>query len=426
MNHFLAAAQARRETLVARLQDLVRIDTRNRYCGDKDAPGEAAGQHYLEPLLRKMGARTRMFDCPDDIYRRMRVIGPAERDFTGRPNLVAEWEFGEGPRVIINGHMDTVGVESMEIEPFAAEVRDGAVWGRGTSDCKGGITVAVEAIDMLLDAGIDLRGSLVFESVVEEESSGSGAGTLACLDAGYTGDVAIFVDGNDLAITLGCGGCLTADITVFGREGHAARGNGVSAIDKGFIIKQAIDRFKHERESQRPNCRVNIGIFRSGSHAAVIPGSAYLSLNIVYAVEEAQQARAAGEPWGGGPVRRRFEEVVREAEAVDEWLAAHPSEIVWVKDLVPFDQPDDDPWALRLGRVLREVLDREPQYNRMEAWTDAAFPAALGGIPTLLFGPALSGAPHGPTEHIMIDDMVAGAAVLAAFLADVLGSPAAD
>jgi len=421
MHRFLSAADQRRDTLVSRLQELVRIDTRNLYCGDSDAPGEAAGQDYLEPVLRELGGRTRLFDCPDDIYERMDVIGPADRDFSGRPNLVAEWDFGDGPRVIVNGHMDTVGVQGMDIDPFAAEVRDGAIWGRGTSDCKGGLTVGVEAIGMLLDAGLDLRGSLVFESVVEEESSGSGAGTLACLDAGYAGDVAIFVDGNGLAITLGCGGCLTADLTVRGREGHAARGTGVSAIDKGVLVKQAIDEFRREREGARPDCRVNIGIFRAGTHAAVVPGSAYMSLNIVYAVEEAEAAREAGHPWGGAPIRERFEEVIRQAEAGDPWLAEHPTEIVWVKDLVPFDQPDDEPWARRLGGVVREVLDREPVFDRMVAWTDAAFPVALGGIPTMLFGPALAGEPHGPAEHIMIDDMVACTAALAAFLADVLG-----
>lgn len=421
MHDFLTAAEARRNELVTMLQDLVRIDTRNRYCGDDDAPGEAAGQDYLEPILRELGAQTRRFDCPEDIYVRMQVIGPAERDFRGRPNLVGEWRFGAGPRVIINGHMDTVGTAGMTIAPFAAEVRDQAIWGRGASDCKGGLTMGVEAIRLLLDAGLDLRGSLVFESVVEEECSGSGAGTLACLDAGYTGDVAVFVDGNGLAITLGCGGCLTADLTVTGREGHAAHGTGVSAIDKGFIIKQAIDEFKREREAACPDCRVNVGIFRSGTHAAVVPGSAYLSLNIVYTVAEAEAAQAAGHPWGGAPVRERFEEIIRAAEAGDEWLSEHPTQITWVKDLVPFDQPDDDPWAQRLAAVARRVMGREPEFNRMNAWTDAAFPAALGGIPTMLFGPGLEGEPHGPTEHVMIEDLVSGAATLAAFLAEVLG-----
>lgn len=422
MQRFMSAAEEQREALVERLRDLVQIDTRNPYSGDPDSPGEAAGQDYLEPVLREMGADTTLFDCPGDIYERMQVIGPAGREFGGRPNLVGEWNFGDGPRVILNGHMDTVGAAGMAIDPFAAQVSEGAIWGRGTSDCKGGITTALGAIGLLLEAGLKLRGSLVLQSVVDEECSGSGAGTLACIDAGYTGDMAIFVDGKGQTVTLGCGGCLTADVTVEGREGHAAHGTGVSAIDKGCVVKQAIDRFKAEREGARPDCRVNIGIFRSGVHAAVVPGSAYMSLNIVYDVEEAAEAEAAGHPWGGAPIRARFEEMIREAEAADEWLAEHPSEIVWVKDLVPFDGSEDDPLARLMGEAVRAELGREPQFDRMMAWSDACWPAARGGIPTVLFGPALGGEAHGPREHIMIDDLVAGAAVLAAALAGVLGA----
>ncbi len=413
-------AEDRADRIVARLQDLVRIDTRNPYSGDQEWGGEKAGQEYLEPVLQEMGAATTLFDCPDDIYQRMGVIGPAQRDFTDRPNLVGEWDFGgEGPRVIVNGHMDTVGAEGMTIDPFAAEVRDGKVWGRGTSDCKGGITVGLEAIGILLDLDLPLAGSLVFESVVDEESSGGGAGTMACLDAGYRGDGAVFVDGNDMTITLGCGGCLTADVTVTGKEGHAARGTGVSAIDKGFLVKQAIDEFKQEREAEHPEARVNLGIFHSGVHAAVVPGSAYMSLNIVYEVAEAEQAEADGYGWGGKPIRDRFEQIIRAAEAEDEWLREHPSELVWVKDLIPFDQPDSDPWAQRLAAVYREVLHDEPVFNRMMAWSDSAYPRALFDIPTVLFGPAMGGQPHGPTEHIEIDQMVRCTKVLASFLADV-------
>jgi len=401
----------------------VRIDTRNPYCGDREWGGEKAGQEYLRPLLQEMGAKTTLLECPADIYQRMGVIGPAQRDFTDRPNLVGKWNFGgEGPTVIINGHMDTVGAEGMTIDPFAAQVRDGKIWGRGTSDCKGGLIVGLAAIKLLLELDLPLSGSLIYQSVVDEECSGGGAGTLACIDAGYTGDGAIFVDGNDLMLILGCGGCLTADVTVTGKEGHAALGTGVSAIDKGFIIKQTIDDFKRERETEYPACRVNLGIFRSGVHAAVVPGSAHMSLNIVYDVVEAQQAEADGYGWGGKPIRERFEQMIRAAEAKDEWLSERPSEIVWVKDLIPFDQPDSDPWAQRLAGVFREVLGQEPVFNRMMAWSDSAYPKALAGIPTVLFGPATSGEAHGPTEHIEIEQIVRCTQVLATLLADLLAT----
>ena len=80
----------RREQLVSRLQDLVRIDTRNRFSGDDGCMGERPGQQYLEPLLTELGATTTLFDCPDNIYERMGVTGPEGRDFSDRPNLVGE------------------------------------------------------------------------------------------------------------------------------------------------------------------------------------------------------------------------------------------------------------------------------------------------------------------------------------------------
>ena len=54
-----------------------------------------------------------------------------------------------------------------------------------------------------------------------------------------------------------------------------------------FHVKQAIDAFKAARESQYPDCLVNLGVLSAGSHPAVVPGSATMSLNLVYAVEEA-------------------------------------------------------------------------------------------------------------------------------------------
>jgi acetylornithine deacetylase/succinyl-diaminopimelate desuccinylase-like protein len=240
-------------------QDIVRINTVNPYSGDRDTGLEKHGQAYLEPILDSMGARTTLFEPPPDIYQRMGVLGPKGRSFKDRPNLVAEFDLGgEGPTIILNGHMDTVGVSDMTIDPFSGEVKDGAIWGRGSSDCKGGLTTAVIATKALLPYQDQLAGRIIFQSVVDEECSGSGAGTLACCDAGYRGHAAVVVDGNDLQITLGCGGCLTADLYVQGRAGHAARG-GISAIDKGLVVKSAIDAFKAQRERRFPDARVNLG-----------------------------------------------------------------------------------------------------------------------------------------------------------------------
>ena len=70
----------------------------------------------LQPILKKLGGRTRLLSTPPDVYDRMGVLGPKNRSFKDRPNLIAEFDFGkEGKRIILNGHMDTVGAAGMEL-----------------------------------------------------------------------------------------------------------------------------------------------------------------------------------------------------------------------------------------------------------------------------------------------------------------------
>jgi acetylornithine deacetylase len=411
-----------RDETVRTCQDLVRINTMNPYSGDPHSAGEKAGQEYLAPILEGLGAQVTLFEPTPDIYDRCGVLGPKNRVFTDRPNLVAEFGFGPGPRIVLNAHMDTVGAQDMEFDPFAAEVRDGKIWGRGTSDCKGGQTVGVMALKALLALGVELHGSVCFQSVVDEECNGGGAGTLACIEAGHThGDLAIFLDGNELTFTLGCGGCLTADVFVQGRSGHAARG-GVSAIEKALSIKQAVDAFKREREARYPNALLNLGIFRSGVHPAVVPADAYLSLNIVYDLEEARAAEAEGRGWNGSAIREEFEQRLAEADRGDEWLAGHPTRVEWVKDLIPFAVPPADPAIQDFTATFRAVRQEEPVFNRMDAWSDSCYPARLANMPAVLFGPGTAGCAHASVEYVEIEKLVAATKVVAAHLAAKLGA----
>ena len=404
------------DEMVEICQSLVRVNTVNPYSGDPNPGNELNGQVILKPILEKMGAKTRLFETPADIYERMGVIGPKGRKFAGRPNLVGEFAFGSGgKRIIINGHMDTVAVAGMTIDPFSGDVKDGKVWGRGASDCKGCLTAGLMAVKALLPFSDALAGSIVYESVMDEECSGSGAGTLTCCNEGYTGDMAIVVDGSGLSITHGCSGCLTADVTVHGQGGHAAVG-GISAIDKGFSVKSAIDDFKMARESRYPDSKVNLGIFNSGVHSAVVPSSAYLSLNIVYKLEEAQKAQADGAKFGGVQIREAFDKVIRDCDESDQWLKEHRSQIEWVKDLLPFETPEDDPLPQGLRSTFIDVLGTEPEVSTMNAWLDGAWIYHFAKAPIVSFGPGKPGTAHADVEYIEIEDMRNCAKVIACFL----------
>ena len=64
----------------------------------------------------------------------------------GRWNVVGRLEGdGTGPTLLLNGHLDTVGVDGMSVDPFGAELRDGRLWGRGSCDMKGGVAALLAA-----------------------------------------------------------------------------------------------------------------------------------------------------------------------------------------------------------------------------------------------------------------------------------------
>ncbi len=393
-------------------QQLVRINTVNPYSGDPKAQGELAGQKFLEAKLQEIGVKTRLFEPPSDIYEQAGILGPKDREFSGRPNLVGEKVFGSGgKRIILNSHMDTVGTQAMAIEPFSGQLMDGRIWGRGSSDSKGGLVTAFLAMKALtiFAESHPLKGEIIFQSVVDEECSGSGAGTLACCLEGYIGDFALVVDGAYMGIAPGCTGVVTADIVVRGLSGHGATG-GISAIDKAILVKTAIDQFKGQRLEENPGALVNLGVFYAGTHAAVVPGEALLSVNIVYTQKEASKEG------DGRNLRDEFQEKIRQAESRDDWLASNPSQITWVKDLPPFSTSEDHPIVFDLAKAFNRVLSRPAPFRRNQAWGDASHLSRIGGMPTVMFGPATQGVAHGPQEYIQVDDIIDAAKVIALFL----------
>ncbi|CAA9248872.1 MAG: Acetylornithine deacetylase [uncultured Chloroflexi bacterium] len=415
-------------------QALVRLNTVNRHSGDAHPGNEGHGQRLIRPLLEELGARTELFDCPADVYTRLGVLGPRDRDFSDRPNLLAELAYGAGgPTVVLQCHMDTVGVDDMTLDdPLSGRIEDGRLWGRGSSDMKGGLAAALTALQALHDVRHELHGRIVFASVVEEESNGSGAGALAWIDRARRGelfggdlrpdgngrlaDLALCTDGSGPEVWRSYGGVLTVDVHVQGRSGHPARPGGVSAIEKALVAKEALDVYKAEREALGAGRNVNLGLFRGGTHPAVVAGAASMSLNMSYPAADAFAAEAAGHGFGNAPGRARFEQLVRERCAADPWLAEHPPVIDWIKDLIPFELTEDHPLVQDLAATHRRVLGQEPPIGVNPAWSDACYLPRFAGTPAVVCGAGVPGQAHTAAEYGETHRIVDCARVLAAFL----------
>jgi len=225
-----------RERLVADLSAIVRIPS---ITGDESAvAADLAGR------LRDAGMRVETVS-PDPATVRADPAWPGEETSrTALPVVIGRLGRPGGRRVILSGHVDVVPVgdaATWTVDPWAAEIRNGRLYGRGACDMKGGVAAILAAVRAIVasGAGSDLRGELVVALVPGEEDGGQG--TLAAIRAGVTGDLAIIPEPSNLDIVVAHAGAITFRLTVPGRAAHASqRREGVSALDNLGTVLRAL------------------------------------------------------------------------------------------------------------------------------------------------------------------------------------------
>lgn len=143
----------------------------------------------------------------------------------GRPSVGAVLGGnGDGPRLVLNGHMDTVPIDDpglWSVDPFLGEVRDGFVYGRGACDMKAGLTVQIAVARYLAEHADRMNGSLVLHFAAGEECAEPG--TLSLLEAGFGGDVGITTEPTQLQVATAARGVAFYTIRIKGRSAHASR-----------------------------------------------------------------------------------------------------------------------------------------------------------------------------------------------------------
>ena len=196
------------------LAELVAIDSVNPGLVS-GAAGEAAIVTFLRNRLETAGFATL-------------VVTPEKHP--DRPSLLA-WHQGSrpGPTLLLNGHVDTVGVEGMPA-PFEPKVEGDRLYGRGAADMKGGVAGLVIAAE---EIAREDRGSVVLALVADEEDAS--LGTEAVIDRlGETGlapDVAVVGEPTHLARTVSLRGFAVVEVEFAGRSAHSSLpAEGVNAV----------------------------------------------------------------------------------------------------------------------------------------------------------------------------------------------------
>ncbi|MFN0086456.1 MAG: M20/M25/M40 family metallo-hydrolase [Blastocatellia bacterium] len=209
-------ARAGRAGLIETITELVGIPSENR----PPRGSEGACQRYVLDRLNRMGLKAEVYDLLE-----VRGIGEHPefkpgRDYTDRPNVAGVWAgSGGGRSLLLSGHIDTVprGSEPWERDPFEGVVEGNRLYGLGSNDMKGGIAASLLAVEILKEAGVRLRGDLLFETIVDEEFGGVN-GTLAARVRGHNADAAIICEPSQHMVCPAQTGGRTAHITLRGRN----------------------------------------------------------------------------------------------------------------------------------------------------------------------------------------------------------------
>ncbi len=353
-------------------------------------------------------------------------------NYRDRPNVVGTFRgTGGGRSLILNGHIDTVTIEPTHEwtrDPFGAEIDNGLMYGRGTSDMKGGLMAAMLAMTYLKEAGATLRGDVILQSVVNEEHAGNG--TLDLVRRGYRADAAIVLEPTNNAICVSHPGGLYWQVTVPGvvrSPGARWAGEqmeGVSAIEKLPAVIEALlhvekiynaAKTDDPMEQGRVPFALTIGKVSGGHYEtataseAVLRGGAYFS-------------PVAGEVH---EVMGKFRDSVADANAGDDFLKSHPARLEFLHHDDSTRQSPQIPLAVQMGQVLTERgISGDPKAGPFAC--DMRHLVNQGNIPTIIFGPGSIAQAHKPDENITLQEYVDCVEHLIAFIWSWCNQPAEE
>lgn len=376
--------------LVRLLQALVGIPSVNPAMADNPAvAGELGLAEFLAGDLKRRGFRVELLEVTPE-----------------RPNVVARFGPEHPDRtILIEAHMDTQGVQGMTVPPFAGEVMDNRLYGRGACDTKGPMAAALHALDpetlaLTADAGLQI----VFVGAIGEERGNLGAVEL--VESGFTADEALILEPTGLQIVHAHKGTCWFEVEVRGRAAHGSQPeNGVSAILGAVRAIEVLMRLSAEEQRARTNpllgkSSTNVGVLRGGSAINVVPDRC---------VFEVDRRTLPGDDPASFLARYR-----EELKAMQVQGALTGFDVRVGKEPRPFETPSDSPMIARLTSAI--AAEGVVPAACGVGWYSDAGPFSRVIRDVAVFGPGSIAQAHTADEYIELDSLAKGCAIIRGWL----------
>jgi acetylornithine deacetylase len=366
---------------------LVQIDSTNPSLSP-DGAGEGAAARFTADCLAQLGLAIESVE-----------IAP------GRWNVVGRLPGGgHGRSLLLNAHLDTVGVEGMA-DPFAGEIRNGRLYGRGSQDMKGSLAAMLGAAKAIVDSGVALNGDLLVTAVADEEHSSIGMEHLVqtIMANGTVVDGAIVTEPTDMQLCRAHRGFIWFDVETFGRAAHGSRyAEGIDANMRMGRFLAELDRLEQSLRARSPHPLAG----PPSLHAAKIQGGSEISMYAAHCLLQIERRTIPGET---------VEQATAELQAIiDQLAAADPTFRAALQATFarfPFEIGAGAPIVQTVSQAVTAVLGQPPAHIGQTFWTDAAL-LAEAGVETVILGPTGRGL-HSAEEWVELQSLHHLAQILA-------------
>ncbi len=315
----------------------------------------------------------------------------------GRPNVVGVVHgSGGGKSLLLNAHMDTVGVSGMQ-QPHEPVVEGTRLYGRGSYDMKGGLAAIMVAIAEAKK--LALRGDVICTAVSDEEYASIGTQSII---KQWRADAAIVTEPTALQLCVAHKGFMWFEIVTRGTAAHGSRPD----LGRDAIVKMGHVLLGLEQLNQTLQGRPAHPLLGHGSlHASLIQGGQELSSYPEQCTLQVERRTIPGET--PDLVEAELQELLERLHAVD---ATFEATIRTTLVRMPFEVAQDADIVQVVKRQAAKLLGHTPEFMGSAGWMDAALLTA-SGIPTVIFGPGGAGA-HAIVEWADLEQLQQCSAVL--------------
>lgn len=384
------------------LKALVRVPSDN-------PPGDCAPHaQAAQSLLERLGFKVEAHKVPDDVLKKFGMASVT--------NLVVRERFGPGPVVALNAHGDVVPPgEGWTVDPYGGVEKDGAIYGRGAAVSKSDFATYAFAMLALKNDPSALKGTVELHLTYDEETGGF-VGPKWLLDEKITSPDYVICAGFSYAAVTAHNGVLHLEVTVKGRQAHAAMTeSGADALQAATGVLDAIYRERKrlaKRKSKWPGIgspKINVGLISGGFATNVVPDRVTMRIDRRLIPEE-----------NGVKVEKALVAMIKRA-GKGKGITVECSRIIMAEPLKPAKGVERLTGPLR--RHAKRMLKTAIPEKGVPLYTDARH-YSTRGIPTVLYGAGprsiLEANAHAANEHVKLSDLKAATRIIEATLRDLL------